>query len=100
MLTHAVFGRYKFLLAPQSARAQRRRATVEPALQRHRGVPLWLLPIIVRIELTSYLIRPISHSESLFANMTAGHTMPKVFAGVVVCSAAGHRWRSSWPSLA
>ncbi|CAN1723130.1 ATP synthase subunit a [Hyphomicrobium sp. 1Nfss2.1] len=48
------------------------------------GVPWWLLPIIVVIELISYLIRPISHSVRLFANMMAGHAMLKVFAGFVV----------------
>ena len=48
------------------------------------GVPLWLLPVIVPIELMSYLIRPISHSVRLFANMMAGHTMLKVFAGFVI----------------
>jgi F-type H+-transporting ATPase subunit a len=48
------------------------------------GVPLWLMPIIVPIELISYLIRPISHSVRLFANMMAGHTMLKVFAGFVL----------------
>ena len=47
------------------------------------GVPWWLLPIIVPIELISYFIRPISHSVRLFANMMAGHTMLKVFAGFV-----------------
>jgi F-type H+-transporting ATPase subunit a len=48
------------------------------------GVPFWLLPVIVVIELISYLIRPISHSVRLFANMMAGHAMLKVFAGFVV----------------
>ena len=48
------------------------------------GVPWWLLPIIVIIEVISYLIRPISHSVRLFANMMAGHAMLKVFAGFVV----------------
>jgi F-type H+-transporting ATPase subunit a len=48
------------------------------------GVPWWLLPIIVIIELISYLIRPISHSVRLFANMMAGHAMLKVFAGFVI----------------
>jgi F-type H+-transporting ATPase subunit a len=48
------------------------------------GVPLWLMPVIVPIELISYLIRPISHSVRLFANMMAGHTMLKVFAGFAV----------------
>ena len=48
------------------------------------GVPLILLLLIVPIELISYLIRPISLSVRLFANMMAGHTMLKVFAGFVV----------------
>ncbi len=48
------------------------------------GVPLILLPVIVPIELISYFIRPISHSVRLFANMMAGHTMLKVFAGFAV----------------
>ena len=46
-----------------------------------RGVPLLLLPLLVVIELISYLTRPISLSVRLFANMLAGHTMLKVFAG-------------------
>ncbi len=48
------------------------------------GLPLPLVPIIVPIEIISYLIRPISLSVRLFANMMAGHTMLKVFAGFVV----------------
>lgn len=48
------------------------------------GVPIWLMPVIIPIELISYFIRPISHSVRLFANMMAGHTMLKVFAGFVV----------------
>jgi F-type H+-transporting ATPase subunit a len=48
------------------------------------GMPIWLVPIIVPIEIISYLIRPISLSVRLFANMMAGHTMLKVFAGFVV----------------
>jgi F-type H+-transporting ATPase subunit a len=48
------------------------------------GIPIWLMPIIIPIELISYLIRPISHSVRLFANMMAGHTMLKVFAGFVI----------------
>jgi len=48
------------------------------------GVPVFLLPLIVVIEILSYLTRPISLSVRLFANMMAGHTMLKVFAGFVV----------------
>ena len=49
-----------------------------------KGVPAVLLPLLVVIELISYLTRPISLSVRLFANMMAGHTMLKVFAGFVV----------------
>ncbi len=49
-----------------------------------KGVPLWLLFILVPIEVFSYLIRPVSLSVRLFANMLAGHTMLKVFGGFVV----------------
>jgi F-type H+-transporting ATPase subunit a len=49
-----------------------------------RGVPLVLLPLIVVIEMISYLSRPISLSVRLFANMMAGHTMMKVFGGFVI----------------
>jgi len=48
------------------------------------GVPAVLLPLIVIIEIISYLSRPISLSVRLFANMMAGHTMLKVFGGFVV----------------
>lgn len=48
------------------------------------GVPLILSPIIVPIEIVSYLSRPISHSVRLFAVMLAGHITLKVFAGFVV----------------
>jgi F-type H+-transporting ATPase subunit a len=48
------------------------------------GVPVFLLPLLVLIEILSYLTRPISLSVRLFANMMAGHTMLKVFAGFVV----------------
>ena len=48
------------------------------------GVPVVLLPLIVVIEIISYLSRPVSLSVRLFANMMAGHTMMKVFGGFVV----------------
>jgi F-type H+-transporting ATPase subunit a len=49
-----------------------------------KGVPLWLMPILVPIEIISYLIRPLTLSVRLFANMLAGHIMLKVFAGFVI----------------
>jgi F-type H+-transporting ATPase subunit a len=48
------------------------------------GVPIVLLPLIVVIEIISYLSRPVSLSVRLFANMMAGHTMMKVFGGFVI----------------
>lgn len=48
------------------------------------GAPLWLAPIIVPVEIVSYLSRPVSLSIRLFANMVAGHVMLKVFATFVV----------------
>ncbi len=49
-----------------------------------KGVPALLLPLMIPIEVISYLSRPVSLSIRLFANMMAGHTMLKVFAGFVV----------------
>jgi len=49
-----------------------------------KGVPIILLPLIVVIEIISYLSRPVSLSVRLFANMMAGHTMMKVFGGFVI----------------
>jgi F-type H+-transporting ATPase subunit a len=48
------------------------------------GVPAWLLPLLVPIEIISYLSRPVSLSVRLFANMTAGHVMWEVFAGFML----------------
>jgi len=49
-----------------------------------KGVPVVLLPLIIIIEVISYLSRPVSLSVRLFANMMAGHTMLKVFGGFVI----------------
>ena len=48
------------------------------------GTPAMVAPLLIPIEVLSYFTRPISLSLRLFANMTAGHTMLKVFAGFVV----------------
>ena len=48
------------------------------------GVPGWLLPFIVLIEIVSFLSRPVSLSLRLFGNMLAGHIALKVFGGFVV----------------
>ena len=46
-----------------------------------KGLPAFLFPLLVPIEMISYLSRPVSLAVRLFANMMAGHTMMKVFAG-------------------
>ncbi|MEM6422264.1 MAG: F0F1 ATP synthase subunit A [Pseudomonadota bacterium] len=51
--------------------------------------PGWLRPILCVIEVISYLVRPVSHSIRLGANMLAGHAVLKVFAGLVALSLAG-----------
>ncbi|MCB1562729.1 MAG: F0F1 ATP synthase subunit A [Alphaproteobacteria bacterium] len=48
------------------------------------GVPAPMLLILVPIELLSFLVRPITLSVRLFANMMAGHIVLKVFAGFSV----------------
>jgi len=48
------------------------------------GVPLWMAPIIFFIEFFSFLIRPITLSVRLFANMVAGHVLLKVVAGFII----------------
>jgi F-type H+-transporting ATPase subunit a len=53
------------------------------------GVPRALKPLIIPIEVLSYLIRPVTLSVRLFANMMAGHLMLKVFAGFSVAMGVG-----------
>ena len=48
------------------------------------GLPWYMLPLLIPIEVISYLSRPISLSVRLFANMLAGHTLIKVFAMFVI----------------
>lgn len=52
------------------------------------GIPLVALPLIVILEVISFLSRPITLSVRLFANMTAGHILLKVFAGFIVSMGA------------
>lgn len=51
------------------------------------GVPVMVLPLVVMIEVISFLSRPISLSLRLFANMLAGHITLKVFSGFIVSMA-------------
>jgi|EndMetStandDraft_8_1072994.scaffolds.fasta_scaffold344661_2 F-type H+-transporting ATPase subunit a len=47
------------------------------------GIPILMVPVIVIIEVLSFLSRPISHSVRLFANMLAGHITLKLVASFV-----------------
>ena len=47
------------------------------------GVPIFLSPLMISIEVISYFTRPFSLSIRLFANMMAGHTLLKVVGGFV-----------------
>jgi F-type H+-transporting ATPase subunit a len=64
------------------------------------GVPKILLPVLVPIEILSYLTRPISLSVRLFANMMAGHTMMAVFAGFAVSMGVALGWVTGLAPLA
>ncbi len=48
------------------------------------GVPMWMAPMIFAIELFSFLIRPVTLSVRLFANLVAGHVLLKVVAGFII----------------
>ena len=54
-----------------------------------KGVPIYILPLIVAIEILSFISRPISHSVRLFANMLAGHITLQVFAGFIILLGTG-----------
>ncbi len=48
------------------------------------GTPMFMAPLIILIELFAYLVRPVSLSVRLAANMTAGHIVLKVLASFVL----------------
>jgi F-type H+-transporting ATPase subunit a len=48
------------------------------------GIPNWLLPLLVLIEIMSFFLRPLSLSIRLFANMLAGHVLLHIIAGAVI----------------
>jgi F-type H+-transporting ATPase subunit a len=54
------------------------------------GIPIYILPLVIFIEVLSFISRPISHSVRLFANVLAGHITLKVFAAfITMLGAAG-----------
>tara|TARA_R110000868_G_scaffold262401_2_gene521025 strand:- start:8111 stop:8857 length:747 start_codon:yes stop_codon:yes gene_type:complete len=48
------------------------------------GVPLFLMPVLIPLEIVSFFIRPFTHAVRLAANMMAGHIALKVFATFIV----------------
>jgi F-type H+-transporting ATPase subunit a len=48
------------------------------------GVPWWMAPLMIAIELFTYLARPVSLSLRLMANMVAGHILLKILAGFII----------------
>lgn len=46
-----------------------------------KGVPLAIMPLLITIEIVSYIIKVFTLSIRLFANMTSGHTLLKIIAG-------------------
>ena len=47
------------------------------------GLPLWLLPIVIPIEIVSLLAKPFALCIRLFANMTAGHIVILSMLGLI-----------------
>jgi F-type H+-transporting ATPase subunit a len=56
------------------------------------GVPIYILPLVVAIEVISFLSRPVSHAVRLFANMLAGHITLKVFGAFVMLLLGAGGW--------
>jgi F-type H+-transporting ATPase subunit a len=52
-----------------------------------KGAPVLLAPILIPVEILSYVSRIVSLSVRLFANMVAGHVMLEVFASFMVMMA-------------
>ena len=48
-----------------------------------KGIPVALAPLIIPIEIISFLSKPFSLTVRLVANMTVGHIMLKIIAGFV-----------------
>lgn len=52
------------------------------------GIPILLMPLMIVIEIISFLSRPVSLAIRLCANMFAGHFILKLFAGFAVSMVA------------
>ncbi|USO01965.1 MAG: F0F1 ATP synthase subunit A [Alphaproteobacteria bacterium] len=49
-----------------------------------KGIPVYVAPLLIPIEIISFFTKPISLAVRLFANMLAGHIMVKIFVGFSV----------------
>jgi len=47
------------------------------------GVPLWLFPIMIPVEIMGMLVKPFALAVRLFANMTAGHVVILALLGLI-----------------
>jgi F-type H+-transporting ATPase subunit a len=56
------------------------------------GAPGWLMPLLIVIEVMSFVLRPLSLAVRLFANMLAGHIALGVFAGFVAMLVGAGVW--------
>ena len=66
------------------------------------GVPWFIYPVLVPIEIISFFVRPLTLSVRLFANMMAGHIMLKVVAGFAIGAAgmgAGYALLGIFPAI-
>ena len=54
-----------------------------------KGIPAALAPLIIPIEMISFLSKPFSLTVRLVANMTVGHIMLKIIAGFVLALGVG-----------
>lgn len=57
------------------------------------GVPLWLLPIMIPVEILGMFTKPFALTIRLFANMTAGHIIILAFLGMII------NFKSGWIAL-
>jgi len=48
------------------------------------GVPLWLLPIMIPVEIIGLITKPFALSVRLLANMNAGHIIILAFLGIII----------------
>ena len=53
------------------------------------GIPVYVAPLLIPVEIISYFSRPVSLSVRLFANMVAGHVMLKIFTAFAALLAGG-----------